>query len=277
MIVSGIYKIFDNKNRVYIGSSVNIYKRLTEHIRNLSKGNHQNIFLQRFFNKNKENLFYSIVEFIPQKNLLLKREQYWIDFYNSYNIGYNMCPKAENTLGRFPSKESKRKMSLSHKGKRNGMYGKTHTKQVKDKLSQLVKERLVTNEFRNKMSIVTKGKNNGMFGKTHTEESKLKMSVIKKKLGCHKGKNNGMFGKTHTEEVLTKIKDKIKCQRNGLNKEFNPNYGNYKIPKKLWRNIYRKYIKKERVSDLAKKYSVNYQTIYNIINFIKKNDEKNKN
>jgi len=47
---------------------------------------------------------------------------------------------SEASSGRKPSAETKSKMSKAHKGKRNGMYGKTHTQEARKKISDKYRE-----------------------------------------------------------------------------------------------------------------------------------------
>lgn len=183
MIISGIYMLKNIRTlKVYIGSSVDLRARMYEHIRQLERGTHPNTYLQRVFNKKQDDLVFCTIEFVKCKEDLIDREQYWLDFYKSYERGhgYNMCHFAGNTLGRRPSAETRQKMSAKQKGTRNGMYGKTHTPQVKEKLARLRRESEVTPEFRLKMSEVTTGKKNGMYGKQHSEEAKRRISESKK-------------------------------------------------------------------------------------------------
>lgn len=85
--VSGIYNIKNTvNNKIYIGSSINIYKRILKHRSLLRHDRHFNIILQNSYNKNLESDFIvKIIEVVPV-GLLQKREQYFIDtlspFYN---------------------------------------------------------------------------------------------------------------------------------------------------------------------------------------------------
>jgi group I intron endonuclease len=112
----GIYQIANlNNNKIYIGSSINVYKRTKTHFNELKNGIHANIHLQNSFNKYHGNNFkFSILEYIEMKTELLSREQYWIDIYQSYdqNIGYNICKIAGNCLGKVSSDSHKRKNKL---------------------------------------------------------------------------------------------------------------------------------------------------------------------
>lgn len=70
--ICGIYRIVCTKNgRFYYGSSVNINKRWIKHRCDLKNNKHQNIILQRCFNKHGEKYFrIEIVELTSQEKLL---------------------------------------------------------------------------------------------------------------------------------------------------------------------------------------------------------------
>ncbi len=90
--VSGIYCITNIvSNKIYIGSSKHIDRRIKEHIRKLRKGTHANSHLQSAWNLHKENAFiFLIIEKCDTEELLI-REQYYIDKYKCYDksVGYN--------------------------------------------------------------------------------------------------------------------------------------------------------------------------------------------
>lgn len=53
--MSGIYQIYNPiNNKRYIGSSINVERRLKEHLRNLEKNRHCNDHLQSAYNKYKD-------------------------------------------------------------------------------------------------------------------------------------------------------------------------------------------------------------------------------
>ncbi len=84
----GIYKITNKiNNKVYIGQSINIESRWVHH-RNYNI-NHSHYALYQAFDKyGLENFIFEIIELCPQ-NQLNDREIYWINYYNSYQNGYN--------------------------------------------------------------------------------------------------------------------------------------------------------------------------------------------
>lgn len=91
---SCIYAIINKKNnKLYIGSTVDYKIRLKVHINKLIKNEHHSILLQRAFNKYGIKMFkFKILEFV-ENDKLLEKEQYYLDFYESYNKrkGYNIC------------------------------------------------------------------------------------------------------------------------------------------------------------------------------------------
>ena len=95
--ICGIYSIENLVNhKFYIGESTRIYGRWEDHISQLRGNRHGNIYLQRAWNKyGEENFKFSIVEICKPKQRL-KREKYWVKFYDSFYNGYNMNEGGEN-------------------------------------------------------------------------------------------------------------------------------------------------------------------------------------
>ena len=108
--VSGIYIIKNTINdKVYIGSAVCIKQRFIGHKNQFKKQRHNDRF-QNFVNKyGLDTLVFEIIEYVNDIDRLIKREQYWIDYYQSYKSkkGFNICKTAGSTLGL--------KMPKSHK------------------------------------------------------------------------------------------------------------------------------------------------------------------
>lgn len=96
----GIYKITNNiNNNCYIGQSIHIEERWKEHKSkyNWEKENKKPLYLA-FQKYGLENFSFEIIEECKPEQLNLK-EQYWIDYYNSYNNGYNMTSGGETNYG----------------------------------------------------------------------------------------------------------------------------------------------------------------------------------
>lgn len=109
---SGVYSITCTINdRKYIGSSVNCYKRREEHRFHLRHNTHHSKLLQEDYNLYGEDKFiFEIVEKIEDTDTLKEREQYWIDFLETYKNGYNVCPYAKDSTGYRFSEEKKEEM-----------------------------------------------------------------------------------------------------------------------------------------------------------------------
>jgi len=109
MKISGVYQITClANNKIYIGSSKNIYYRWKKHKQALVKSKHKNIYLQRSWNLyHEENFAFEILEEVSNLELLIGREQFWLDNKQSYNaeVGFNMCKKAYSTLDKPPSEK----------------------------------------------------------------------------------------------------------------------------------------------------------------------------
>ena len=80
----GIYKIENiNNNKIYIGQSLDIKRRIRQHL--CKKDTLIDCLIQKL---GVENFVFSVVEEC-EVDLLNEREKYWIDYYNSYENGYN--------------------------------------------------------------------------------------------------------------------------------------------------------------------------------------------
>lgn len=117
--VSGIYQIKNTLNgKIYIGSSKNMNARIRGHRVKLRKNKHCNSHLQSAWNKYGEKSFiYSVIE-ICQEEVLIKKEQFYVDKLEVINpkIGYNKASDIRRTAGYKWTDESRKKLSNSKKG-----------------------------------------------------------------------------------------------------------------------------------------------------------------
>lgn len=124
---------------------------------------------------------------------LNKLEYMYIKIYNTINnkYGYNKRDGGDN--GKL-TQETRNKMKENRaniQGENNPMYGKHHTKETKNKISEKVK-----------------GENHPQYGIPHTKEWKLYMSKLKS------GKGHHMFGKHHSDEAKAKIREHTTGEKN---------------------------------------------------------------
>lgn len=190
---SCIYKITTTcSDKVYIGSAVWFDGRVSAHINRLNANTHPNRHLQSAWNKYGADTFtFECIEECD-KDKLIEREQFWIDFYDAANPlhGYNIAPIAGSSLGRHMSKETKqkirekalgrkisdetrKKMSCAHMGENNAMYGKHHTESSKERIKYM--------SDGTPRSIAQSGKGNPFYGKHHTDSTK--QAISKKRVG----------------------------------------------------------------------------------------------
>lgn len=208
----GIYAIkCVPSGKLYIGSAHktengnSIQKRFWKHLNDLNKNKHANSMLQRAWNKyGEENFEFYLVEIIDDNEIILEREQYWMDFYNSYNSdnGFNLCPTAGSTYNFKWNDESK----LNFRGENHPMYGRKHTEESRKKMSESLTGLMV-------------GEKHPNFGKPMPEDLKEKL----RELSCErKGELNPMYGKEHIDETKQKISETKKVN---YVKEEHPMYG----------------------------------------------------
>lgn len=117
--MAGVYQIFNiETNKRYIGSSIDVERRLKEHKRNLKAHRHSNQHLQNAWNKYEEYLIFEPLEYC-EPDQCLKLEQQYIDYYDSANreFGYNIDTQAASA-GKHLSEETKQKLSAARKGKK---------------------------------------------------------------------------------------------------------------------------------------------------------------
>ena len=149
----GIYKITNiNNGKYYIGSSININRRWHEHKRNLNKNKHNNIHLQKSWNKYGEASFlFEIIELVENEKDLIICEQQHLNSITPFNsmVTFNICKMAYSTLGIKHSNETKNKMSVSHNGT-------THKKETIFKMIQIKTKQ--SENTKSKLSKINKGK-----------------------------------------------------------------------------------------------------------------------
>lgn len=209
----GIYKITNSiNNLIYIGSTVNLYRRKNEHLKELRRNKHHNAHMQNSFNKYGETIFeFTIQDIVFDLEILTEREQFWINYYksNDKTIGYNIREKAESNIhlvasaetrqrisnankGQIVSEETKIKLSIANKGKRysrseetriklsESNKGKQFSLDTKNKMSatrkEYLKENPITDKEKKARSLRMMGKNNPKYGKTPSDETILKYS-----------------------------------------------------------------------------------------------------
>jgi group I intron endonuclease len=263
---SGIYQIRNIINgKVYIGSTIDFYKREYDHFWNLKMLKHHSPYLQKTYNKHGKDIFaFEIIETVENKNKLLEREQYWINFKKACNpdYGYNISPKAGSVLGRKFSQDTKNKIGNSNRGKKR-------TPEQKIKMSKASKGRIISEEHKQKLRILSTGRkasqetrekmSKSRIGIIFSEEQKRKISEHKK--GIHAGAEHYRYGKHCSEETKKKISESKKGKTIGPQGERNfqaklTEKQVYEIKELLGQGIEQK--------EIASRFNVGRNAIYNI-------------
>lgn len=111
----GVYCITNTtSNKVYVGSSVNFSRRWRQHRRELNKGIHGNVYLQKAWRKYGAEAFtFTVLEYETDLRKLVEAEQRWIDLYQSYDSahGYNINPVAGSIAAIWQDPEKRRAQS----------------------------------------------------------------------------------------------------------------------------------------------------------------------
>lgn len=119
---SGVYCIeHKGTSRKYIGSSINVQFRITQHFLDLRCGRHANRYLQRAFDKYGEDDFFWYLLEQADENVLLEIEQKWIDEKCACDRkkGFNLALDALSPMkGRKHSEETKRMISEKYRGEK---------------------------------------------------------------------------------------------------------------------------------------------------------------
>ena len=207
-MISGVYQIRNIINdHIYIGSTINVKHRRRLHIKQLQTNKHHSRYLQRAWNKYGETAFeFTLLEECePVKEILLEREQYYLD---TLCPEYNILPMAGSSLGVIPTAEARlnmskaqkghiatpetrEKISLANKGKKRSPeallnmslahMGHVTSPETREKLSKINKGKTMSTETRAKISKAHKG-NTYNLGHRASKETREKMSASAHKI-----------------------------------------------------------------------------------------------
>jgi group I intron endonuclease len=106
--------------KMYVGSSGDIEKRMSDHRVALNRGSHHSVTLQRAWEKYGADAFeFSVVAVVEHPEQLLAEEQRWIDHYRCVGRrGYNVSPTAGSPRGVKHSAEARDRMRAAKIGRK---------------------------------------------------------------------------------------------------------------------------------------------------------------
>lgn len=193
-MLSGIYKIINTKNgKFYLGSAKNLQKRWRRHLNALGKNIHENLHLQRAFNKYGREFFeFQVVENCEISELLI-REQYYLDLLTPWDItiGYNI---GKNSSGG------------------DNISNHPEIDRIRQRKSEIGKENWTKPAYREKQLKRLAGSGNpnwkGGISSRFCIECNTPITYGRERCkSCSKiGKNNNFFGKTHSLETKERLR-----------------------------------------------------------------------
>lgn len=224
---TGIYCIENIiNNKKYIGQSIHIHRRWSEHKSELNNNFHSNDYLQKAWNKyGADNFKFYIIE-LCDINELDAREDYYILLYNTINDDYGYNLQAGGGVNRIVSESTRYKLSQAAKKKRpnkdisgnkNPMFGKSHSDETKEKIRQSRIGSKASDETREKLSKMRTGEKNARCIPVYcpeldetfwgAKEAELKYGVNRNKISeCINGKRKHTGVHPTTNEKLSWVK-----------------------------------------------------------------------
>lgn len=218
------------------------------------------ILIMKSINKNgKQNFEKEILEECCNIDFLIEREKYWIGkLMTLHPNGYNLESGGSGSV----DQKVREKIGKGVSGENNGMFGKHHTEETKNKVSEMHKNHMAAKDKEgNYLWILTSDprylsgelihpscgvkqslESNRKRSKTQTGK-KRSAEIIKKTSGS----GNGMFGKNHTEESKKKEsytkKSKTPEQKLEFYKKWFPKTYNKIVTQEQLDRVYNKYKK----------------------------------
>jgi len=210
--IIGIYKITSPSNKVYIGQSVDVNRRINDNYKFYNCKEQIKLYnsLKKYGFENHK--FEVLIECSVEE--LNNWERFYQDFY--INEGFeilNLKITGTDDKNGYLSEEYKQKISESMIGEKNHFYGKNHSDETKKKISEARNGSEVSEEVKKKISASHKGKPKSEEHKRKLSEAKKGQKLseeTKKKISeSLKGENSPNYGKEFSEEHKRKIAEAL--------------------------------------------------------------------
>lgn len=160
--LAGVYEIRNTlDNKVYIGSSVNVKKRLAAHRQHLARGDHATAHLQAAWDKYGAEVFELKQLIVCAEKDILFYEQRIMDGYkaNQREFGYNKRVVVETCAGMKLSAEHRAKIAAKMlRGQAHPNYGVGLCQKAYQIAADMKRGKPMSNEQRAKISAASKGK-----------------------------------------------------------------------------------------------------------------------
>jgi group I intron endonuclease len=226
-LLTGIYGIFLEDGRCYVGSTAQPFKkRWMEHRQRLNKGTHPNLHLKRAWIKYGEAAFdFRILEIcdVSDESVRVERENHWIA---QLSPEFNMAPVAGSVRGikrRDETKELLRQINLKHWELNPRPTGYRRPDEVAQAISSGKMGLKASPEHRANLAKALKGRISPRKGVVLSDEIKLKISVGRSGIprspeaAAQAAKSNR--GKKRSEEQKARLSDALKGKGGKLTEE----------------------------------------------------------
>lgn len=177
-----IYKAENIINgKIYVGQTIkSLNERKQQHLLKAKKGEGYK-FHRALSYWGEQNFIWDILEEVSTVQQLKEREHYWIEYYKSYEYGYNLTKGDSNPMNFSESKQYHDSVMRS--------------KEVREKISKTMKVRIAegkffTEEHRNKISQKLKGNKHFLGHKRTPEAIEATARAKRKKVSCYDKKLN---------------------------------------------------------------------------------------
>lgn len=134
-----IYAIKDPRDYQikYIGKTIDINRRFKEHLQDsyLKDNTYKNNWIKKLLSENLQPIFEVVEECC--EDIWEERERFWISYYKE--IGFNltnMCDGGEGGHGAVRTEKFKLNLKKKRVGEKNPYYGKKHSKEIIEKISE---------------------------------------------------------------------------------------------------------------------------------------------
>lgn len=144
--VPGTYFILDDdKEKVYVGSTSNLYQRYNEHRYGFRHHRHENNVLQKHHdNKNGELSFVFLPT--PTKAYATAIEQLWLDALKNTGMLCNVAVDAKSSMKGLPRTDEQREQQ------RQRLLGRKHSEESKRLMSEIKRKHDENPEYRDRVS-----------------------------------------------------------------------------------------------------------------------------
>lgn len=169
-------------NKIYIGQTECLNKRIKNHFYQLKSNKHTNPYLQQDFNKYGINEFKVVIlENDVNSDLKLEKETFWMNCFGGTNNDTIYNVKGNGPLS--DNKEYASRKIKGFEGKFDNFKNHRHTEESKQKISNSLKHSYIKREHKLAGACAGNnyGKDNAFYGKHYSNETKLLLSELRTK------------------------------------------------------------------------------------------------